>query len=1468
MIKKSQNIVALFYALLLPVCLWGQITVNKTSGCAPLNQVEFSHPNSGSWDFGDGASGSGTNVSNSYTTPGTYTVVFSEPGQADETVTIEVFGNPSPEFNLTGPAGGCVPLSTSFEDASTGGGGTNIVSWQWAFGDGGANTTTGTPSYIYTIAGTYDVSLIVIDANGCDSAITKENLITVTQAPRSIFTTTPNPASACTGPLTVSFTNSSINSTGGTTDLSYSWDFGNGETSTDRDPASVTYTNEGTYIVTLEVTETGGCTVTSSRTVNIGNPVAVPDLPDTVCINSFILGLGNNSVGASSYIWQFDGGPTYTSTNPNHTFNVAGDQQITLTANSSQGCSDDSVVVVHVEDPSVDFVRTPTYLCQEPYCFAFDGQTSQTNVAEWTWDFGDGLGVEGKSEDTTYCYHVNDTVYYVHNPYYFQASVEIETTNGCKAEMSYIDTIIPVSAFFVPDSSMGCAPLTVTFSDSTRSRESIVSWSYDFGDGGSSTDQNPTHTFTAAGEYEVVVTVENSLGCRDTSFPVTILVGEPIPLSFSVSDNTVCVGETVTFNDTSGNTDIDYYHFSTNSNKSGDCVTSGSQQYASFDEVGQHDVTFYANYNGCISSNTQPNAVTVEGPVSYLRYNALCANPLDYTFTGAIEGATSWDWDFGDGNTVAGSSDSIVSHTYAASGDYTVTLITFNNGNSCAPDTQSLEVNVRQISAVITGDAAICNEASYNFSGGSSNDVYNSCSDAYWWDMGDQTVPRTREDSLISFAFPDTGDYTIRLITHDINNCKDTATYDIKVNTIVARIGADTLRGCLPLTINLADSSFSDTTIVEWLWTTGTIPNPLNDTISQTSTGIITYSTTSDKEIQLIVRDSLGCKDTASVVITPLEPNATFTALTDRTICVGDSVRFQASDEAAITTFNWDFGSAGTSTDPSPYFTFGVSDTFDVTLNMVDTNGCVESSTRTTYVSVQDYPDAGYLTDQDLNPTICHPANVQYSDTSKGAVVNYYWDLGTGGAIINAPVVTPPAYERGTYETELIVETEYGCRDTATRTIEVVGPVADFDMSDKLICTGETVTFTIKDSVDVDTYLWDFGDGTDAENVSPISHTYKFTPTKLWTVVKLITQSSLCEYTVEDTLRFEEVSARFELSDTIVCANETVTITDGSLGADVYSWTLSNGTSLNTATVPAQTFGVGTQTIELIIENNLISCTDTLRDTLQVLPIPAVLARDTGFCAGDVVTLVATGDAGVTYNWNGNVSNPNSAITNATISESTDFTVTVSTDSVIGTRTKTCMNTDVANIYIQQSFDPISVDTCGLDGKGGVVIGEVYTIGTDEGSGYTYLWEGSESDKVWLTCTDCPTQEIQVTEEVGELNYTLTYTDSLGCFDNVVDYRICIRPSYTFDVPTAFTPDGDGINDIVYLRGHGIVEVITFKIFNRWGELVFESTSMDQGWDGIYKGAAQGMETYIYKAEVRFYNGETESKGGSLNLIR
>jgi gliding motility-associated-like protein len=109
----------------------------------------------------------------------------------------------------------------------------------------------------------------------------------------------------------------------------------------------------------------------------------------------------------------------------------------------------------------------------------------------------------------------------------------------------------------------------------------------------------------------------------------------------------------------------------------------------------------------------------------------------------------------------------------------------------------------------------------------------------------------------------------------------------------------------------------------------------------------------------------------------------------------------------------------------------------------------------------------------------------------------------------------------------------------------------------------------------------------------------------------------------------------------------------------------------------------------------------------------------------------------------------------------------------------------------------------------------------------------------------------------------------MGCFSTVNTYSIHVDPRATVDVPTAFTPNGDGTNDVIYVDGWGIRKLNYFRIFNRWGQLLFESNDIKTGWDGTYNGVPQNMETYVYQVSAETYvDKDPQLKTGSFKLIR
>jgi gliding motility-associated-like protein len=112
--------------------------------------------------------------------------------------------------------------------------------------------------------------------------------------------------------------------------------------------------------------------------------------------------------------------------------------------------------------------------------------------------------------------------------------------------------------------------------------------------------------------------------------------------------------------------------------------------------------------------------------------------------------------------------------------------------------------------------------------------------------------------------------------------------------------------------------------------------------------------------------------------------------------------------------------------------------------------------------------------------------------------------------------------------------------------------------------------------------------------------------------------------------------------------------------------------------------------------------------------------------------------------------------------------------------------------------------------------------------------------------------------------------EPLHCFVTPSTFSIIVLPLTTVDVPSAFTPNGDGVNDEIFPDGWGIRNLIYFRIFNRWGQLVFETNVYRHGWDGMYQGVPQNMDTYMYQAEVETFIDEPSrlKKSGTFKLIR
>ncbi len=491
---------------------------SPTSGEVPLT-VNFTNQSSGAtsylWNFGDTQTSTAVNPAHTYTQAGTYTVTLTATnacGSDDEVKTNYITVTcTAPIANFSGsPTSGEAPLTVYFTDASSG-----ATSWDWDFGDGGSSTAQN-PSHTYYSAGTYTVALTVTNSCGSDTE-TKTNYITVTcTAPTANFTGSPTSGDA---PLTVNFTDLST----GSTITSWDWNFGDGGSSTAQHP-SHTYNNEGTYTVTLTVTNACGSDgETKTGYIN----VTTPSIPYAVL--PYATGFES---GSFDQYW-------FTQSS-----NSEGRIQIT-SANGPRG-------LYHLTMD--DNLNGSLYSQNEAWLRLNLGGKSDVELSFWWKEFGDET-------------HTQDGVYFSDNggssfvkvyslaggtSTYREIILDVDqlaassglsltgtfvikfqqydnysiTTDGMAFDDINVTSLeTPPVADFEGTPTSGVAPLTVDFTD--LSTGNPTGWSWNFGDGGSSTAQNPSHEYTDPGTYTVSLTVTNAYGNDTETKTNYITVNEP-----------------------------------------------------------------------------------------------------------------------------------------------------------------------------------------------------------------------------------------------------------------------------------------------------------------------------------------------------------------------------------------------------------------------------------------------------------------------------------------------------------------------------------------------------------------------------------------------------------------------------------------------------------------------------------------------------------------------------------------------------------------------------------------------------------------------------------------------------------------------------------------------------------------------------------------------------------------------------
>ena len=1483
--------------------------------CNPPQIIDFNNASTGgpgltySWQFPGGnpsfwSNGNPPNIS--YNNCGIYdaTLIVTNSAGCSDTFSYDsaaYIDCPAANF-VSLPFSGCAPLNTNFLYTGVTG---SPTSWQWSFGDpssGAANISNlQNPSHTYLNVGCYNVRLIVSNALGCADTIIHQNEVCVGNSPSANFSA--NPPVSCAY-HEIAFTNLS---TGTDSTTSFQWDFMGSPPfdvmSNSSDPQYL-YPDTGWFNVTLVVCNNGCCdTLTIDSMVHILPPIA-NFFVESTCADPYNITLhGGVSLAADSFMWTVPGGIPSALYDSVITVNYPSNGTYTIqlvVQNFQTGCFDTIIQDIIINNVIADFVADDTTICSpDQVCFTNLSQ----NASSYSWAIFNNIGSQ------VWASNAIDPCRNFNSPGKFSVQLVATDVNGC-TDTLYKNLYIyayGLNLNFTGTPLSGCIPLTVAFSGAATSTVStVVSFYWNFGDTASgnldtSSIQNPNHIYNDVGSYDVTLITIDNHGCYDTlQIPQYVNPYQP-NVSFIAIDSTVCLGESTCFFNSSFGGSLSYqWDFGDNSTsfQMNPCHT-----YLS---VGDYTVTLIGSDTaGCADTMIRTLYIHVTNPVAAFTadstYSSCPPLPVNFTSTSTgVDASTTYEWLFGDGSN---SNVQNPFHIYNLPGYYDVTLI-IHNQFGC-DDTLQIDsmISITGPTATVTvSPTSGCNPLNVCFIANSNTTT------SYTWDFGDGNVVPFANDS-ICYTYTIPGTFFPSLLLDNGAGC----VYSFPIDSIVAggpnvNWNPDIPYLCNSGTVIFNDSTFGISPITSWFWTFGDSLSGLNDSsILQNPSHF--YDTIGTYIVTLFVNTQNGCTGILSDTVNVYPPPVIGITADDLTPCINTAVNFNYNSTQAITSWHWTFGDLlsginDTSFVSTPSHIFssagiytvtliasgigscGDTTTIDVTVlalpnpnisantsvcpnastqlsagngvtyswspntylnnpaianpvsspvnnitytvTVTDVNGCVNVDS----VSVSVYPSPVITASAMVNDTTCSGVAVQLS-ASGG--IQYTWQP---AAVLNNNVLQNPTATIFISTTFTVNGTDSnGCTADASVSITVLPNPVIVGGSNATICFGDTTQLTGNGGMN---YSWTPTAGLSNPTISnPIAN-----PTITTTYIVSATDSNNCIGTANVIVNVNALPLANAGVDDTICIGFSGQL--NASGGLVYVWNppayLDNNLISNPLCTPIADI---TYTVSVTDINNCYALDSVI---VKVLPAPIFNARgDTTVCESQTIQMFASG--GTSYSWlpSAGLSNPFDSSTFVTTNNTSIYSVIITDD--------VCMASDTLQVTI--TVVPLPTAFAGSDAS--IIAGDSYSINADASD--VFSW----SPPAGLSCTEC---EDPIASPLENSTYTLSAVNAFGCKaeDSMVIIVNC--SDNILYIPNVFSPNGNGKNDVFKVRSSGIRELNFLRVYDRWGELVFESSDQNIGWDGTFKGVQLPPAVYVFYLKAVCGDGFIIERQGNVTLIR
>jgi len=821
------------------------------------------------WNFGDPATGisntsSLPNPVHTFSAPGTYLVslVAANATGCSDTIQHQVIITPKPGVDFYHDTITCLGTPLAFHTDTTATTIAQVQSYNWNFGDGTPASNLQNPVHSYANAGTYTVTLTIVNLAGCSNAVSHP--VTIGESPVSMFSY----ANACQGAPT-QFTDLSYAPNNGTI-VSWTWNFGvNGtlsDTSHLQNP-EFTYTMPGIYTVTLTTTSATGCTNTKSQPVQIFNkPTAAFRYSTTPCSNGSVQFQDSSysyQAVITSWQWEFEPFQYSTAQNPVYQyFALDSCYNVKLVVTDFRGCMDTVDKVVCVPDELTVGISHQPGCIGSPTSFNSLLLTPTDDVLNsYLWNFGDPAS--GTANTST----LKNPQHIFNNTGFYTISLTVTDIYGCQANS--VETIevhaLPVASFTWSNNMFST---TVDFtSTSIATGTTIAQYIWTFGDGTTQTLTDPnistTHVYAQAGNYLVTLTTIDVNGCSGSQSQ--LIICSPMPVaSMQLLDTLICQNYSITIaNNSTYTSSIDQWiwNWGDGSATVTDTVYKPTISHI-YSQPGVYTISLkiVSIYNSMPITDSTSRTITVKpSPVAAFTSKGSCANNMVNFYNSTNQNGTAiskYLWNFGDPATSKDSSElRNPTYTYPEAGEYESQLIVVNS-LGCA-DTAVNTVKMYGSPTADFNNSVACMGHTTHFFDHSDPNLAPLTHSGWIVSDGSHTIGYMTGQNA-SFTFDSLGVYTVLHAVSDSNGCADSITYQIAVvpsplSVFNVNDNFENLQG----QVQLENGSLGAD---EYFWDFG------NGETSNEEIPVVTYNDDGDYLIQLYAKNNYGCVDSSAVM--------------------------------------------------------------------------------------------------------------------------------------------------------------------------------------------------------------------------------------------------------------------------------------------------------------------------------------------------------------------------------------------------------------------------------------------------------------------------------------------------------------------------------------------------------------------------------------------------------------------------